>query len=145
MTMYMFPELALGIIISCLPTIPKFFTTVAGAPFFSRIGTLLYSLVSCSTDGTVDKRSREISNLSPNQPIFYYSHDRRRSSGFSRLLAANKEQYHGCQAFDMKNTMPEIKELQPAKVCGTFQPMQARTESQLDRDRSSIIWGENAV
>lgn len=64
MAVYIFPELGIGIIISCLPTVPKFFRTLSETKTFSRFGTSIFSLLGLTKGRTGGSHSREISKPS---------------------------------------------------------------------------------
>jgi len=57
MVICMFPELGLGIVVCCLPTVPKFFRTLGEAPLFSRIGSILYSLLGITQNNSSNRSS----------------------------------------------------------------------------------------
>lgn len=59
MAVYMFCELGLGIMVSCLPAVPKFIRHVAESPFLSRIGTSFYSILGKTNHKSTDPSSKE--------------------------------------------------------------------------------------
>jgi hypothetical protein len=97
MATYMFPELGIGIMISCLPSVPKFFRTLGETKTFSRMGTTLYSLLGLSKIGRITEHSS--GNTKPPR-IQQPSDDNARMDKFYRLIEEHELQSRNNSAGD---------------------------------------------